>query len=47
MNELLNSILESLNNDNYNNDDYQQEDSSFMESLLFDEFNYPSYEDLF
>ena len=47
MNELLDSILEFLDNNNYDNDDYQQEDSSFMESLLFDEFNDHSYEDLF
>ena len=42
MNELLDSILEFLDNNNYDNDDYQQEDSSFMESLLFDEFNDPA-----
>lgn len=47
MNELLDSILEFLDNNNYDNDDYQQEDSSFMESLLFDEFNDPTDKDLF
>lgn len=47
MNELLDSILEFLDNNNYDNDNYQQEDSSFMESLLFDEFNDPADKDLF
>ena len=47
MNELLDSILEFLDNNNYDNDDYQQEDSSFMESLLFDEINDPADKDLF